>query len=75
MQGRFIATTCQVKEFFRRHCPISYLQNTENFLITQVVSSNRAPRIERLYFSSTNKDCLSSVFGHGILMQGAGCRH
>ena len=31
---RFIATTCQVNEFFPLRCPISYLQNTENCLIT-----------------------------------------
>ena len=45
------------------------------WLHIQVVSSNRAPRIERLYFSSTNKDCLSSVFGRGSHMRGAGYRY
>ena len=28
-----------MNEFFPRHCPISYLQNTENCLITHQVSS------------------------------------
>ena len=37
MQGRFIATTCQVNEFFPRHCPISYLQNTENYTFKLLV--------------------------------------
>ena len=45
------------------------------WLHIQVVSSNRAPRIERLYFSSTNKDCLSSVFGRGSHLRGAGYRY
>ena len=45
------------------------------WLHIQVVSSNRAPRIERLYFSSTNKECLSSLFGRGSHMRGAGYRY
>ena len=44
------------------------------WLHIQVVSSNRAPRIERLYFSSTNEDCLSS-FGSGSHMRAAGYRY
>ena len=76
MQERFIATTCQVNEFFPGIALyLIYKTLKIAWLHIQVVSSNRAPRIERLYFSSTNKDCLSSVFGHGILMRGAGYRH
>ena len=45
------------------------------WLHIQVVGSNRAQRIEILYFSSTNKECLSSVFERGSLMRGAGYRY
>ena len=64
MQRRFIATTCQVNEFFPGIALyLIYKTLKIAWLHIQVVSSNRAPRIERLYFSSTNKDCLSTVFG------------
>ena len=76
MQRRFIATTCQVNEFFPGIALyLIYKTLKIAWLHIQVVSSNRAPRIERLYFSSTNKECLSSLFGRGSHMRGAGYRY